>query len=582
MSSVPLLQVCPLGADGAVESVVRALEGAWRTAGVRVGVLHPFAVGHEGVLPGVPLTDVIDRPDEAFSVLAERHGRLESIDAVIGDGALPDALASVRFDLNCRLVATLGGGLVLVADAHDPQHAQALAVAIEAAAARDADVLACAVADGAEVRWLPAPVVVAPGDTVSKVLPRLRSGCTLLVAPERTDVLLGVALGVATGSFPAPGRVLFTTDAPTAPGASALVERYVPVTSRALDAAALLADAREAAGRRPLTPVVFQNQLASDARTADRHIVLPEGTEPRVLTAASRVLATRVARLTLLGREPEIRAAAAQAGVDISGAALVDPATSPLRDQFADTYATLRAKKGMTRERAYEIVADTTYFATMMVHEGLADGLVSGAAHTTADTIRPAFEIIKTAPGVGVVSSVFLMCLHDRVLVFGDCAVNPNPTSEQLADIAIQSADTAAGFGIEPRVAMLSYSTGTSGAGPDVELVAEATRLAQAKRPELSIDGPLQYDAAVVPSVGASKAPGSPVAGRATVLIFPDLSAGNAAYKAVQRSAGALAIGPVLQGLRRPVNDLSRGALVDDIVNTIAVTAIQAKKGATS
>jgi phosphate acetyltransferase len=232
----------------------------------------------------------------------------------------------------------------------------------------------------------------------------------------------------------------------------------------------------------------------------------------------------------------------------------------------------------MTLEQARQtLLSSTTYLGTMMVQEGLADGMVSGAIHTTADTIRPAFQIIKTVPGTAIVSSVFLMALADKVLVFGDCAVNPNPTPEQLADIAISSAATAAKFGIEPRVALLSYSTGTSGAGPDVDAVSSAVSQVTQRSPELLVDGPIQYDAAVDPVVAASKLPNSPVAGQATVLVFPDLGAGNIAYKAVQRSAGALAIGPVLQGLRKPVNDLSRGALVDDIVNTVIITAIQAQ-----
>ncbi|HMS37619.1 MAG TPA: phosphate acetyltransferase, partial [Arachnia sp.] len=250
--------------------------------------------------------------------------------------------------------------------------------------------------------------------------------------------------------------------------------------------------------------------------------------------------------------------------------------TSDLRDRFAARYAELRAKKGVTLEQARERVADVSYFGTMMVLEGLADGMVSGAVNTTAHTIRPALEVIKTRPGISVVSSVFLMCLADRVLVFGDCAVNPNPTPEQVAEIAIASAATARQFGIEPRVAMLSYSTGSSGAGPDVEQTIEATRLVRERAPQLAVDGPLQYDAAVDPDVARTKMPDSPVAGKATVLIFPDLQTGNNTYKAVQRSSGALAIGPVLQGLNKPVNDLSRGALVSDIINTVAITAIQA------
>jgi phosphate acetyltransferase len=247
-----------------------------------------------------------------------------------------------------------------------------------------------------------------------------------------------------------------------------------------------------------------------------------------------------------------------------------------MREQFALEYARLRAHKGMTVDAARDVVVDVSYFGTMMVLLGLADGMVSGAAHTTAHTIRPAFEVIRTAPGVSVVSSVFFMCLRDRVLVYGDCAVIPDPTAEQLADIAISSAVTAAQFGVEPRVAMLSYSTGESGVGAEVDKVRTATALVRERRPDLSVDGPIQYDAAVDASVARTKLPESEVAGRATVFVFPDLNTGNNTYKAVQRSAGAVAIGPVLQGLRRPVNDLSRGASVRDIVNTVAITAIQA------
>ncbi|PQM44323.1 Phosphate acetyltransferase [Mycobacterium talmoniae] len=275
-----------------------------------------------------------------------------------------------------------------------------------------------------------------------------------------------------------------------------------------------------------------------------------------------------------------MRRRGAELGVDLADAQVLDPDRSGMLERFGAEYARLRAHKGISEERGREIMRDISYFGTMMVHLGVADGMVSGAAHTTAHTIRPSFEIIKTAPGVSTVSSVFLMCLADRVLAFGDCAVVPDPTVDQLADIAISSAATAARFGIEPRVALLSYSTGDSGAGADVDKVRAATQLVHQRQPDLRADGPMQYDAAVEPSVAAAKMPGSPVAGNATVLVFPDLNTGNNTYKAVQRTAGAVAIGPVLQGLAKPVNDLSRGALVDDIVNTVAITAIQAQGGA--
>ncbi|RIK14789.1 MAG: phosphate acetyltransferase, partial [Acidobacteria bacterium] len=272
---------------------------------------------------------------------------------------------------------------------------------------------------------------------------------------------------------------------------------------------------------------------------------------------------------------------AAALGLHLDAAAVLDPQTAALRDDFAQEYARLRAHRGVTVEQAHDVVADPAYFGTLMVHLGHADGMVSGAITSTASTVRPALEVIRTAPGVSVVSSVFFMCLADRVLVYGDCAINPDPTAEQLADIAVSSAATAAQFGVEPRVAMLSYSTGGSGSGADVDKVREATALVRERAPRLPVEGPLQYDAAVDPAVAATKLKDSAVAGRATVLIFPDLNTGNNTYKAVQRSAGAVAVGPVLQGLNAPVNDLSRGATVRDIVNTVAITGIQAK-GATS
>ncbi|GAB3954411.1 hypothetical protein GCM10027614_61450 [Micromonospora vulcania] len=304
--------------------------------------------------------------------------------------------------------------------------------------------------------------------------------------------------------------------------------------------------------------------------------MLPEGAEDRILRAAEILLRRGVADLTLLGRPDDIARRNRELGVDLGDATVVDPVTSGWRDEFAVEYARLRAHRGVTAELAHDIVAQPNYFGTLMVAAGHADGMVSGSTHTTAATIRPAFEIIRTVPGVSVASSVFFMLLADRVLVYGDCAVNRDPDAAQLADIAISSADTAARFGIEPRVAMLSYSTGSSGAGADVEKVATATALVRERRPDLLVEGPIQYDAAIDPAVAATKLPGSPVAGRATVFIFPDLNTGNNTYKAVQRSAGAVAVGPVMQGLRRPVNDLSRGATVPDIVNTVAITAIQA------
>jgi phosphate acetyltransferase len=305
--------------------------------------------------------------------------------------------------------------------------------------------------------------------------------------------------------------------------------------------------------------------------------VLPEGKDDRVLLAAEQLLRRGVVDLTVLGTERDVRARAAALTLTLPGVHIVDPLTSEHREDFARTYYELRMHKGVTPDTALDQMGDVSYFGTMMIHRGLADGMVSGAAHTTAHTIRPAFEFIRTAPGRKVVSSVFLMCLADRVLVYGDCAVVPDPDPEQLADIAISAAGTASMFGIEPRIAMLSYSTGESGSGADVDKVRRGTAIAREQRPDLLIEGPIQYDAAVDPDVARTKLPGSPVAGRATVFVFPDLNTGNNTYKAVQRSAGAVAIGPVLQGLNKPVNDLSRGALVPDIVNTVAITAIQAQ-----
>jgi phosphate acetyltransferase len=329
-----------------------------------------------------------------------------------------------------------------------------------------------------------------------------------------------------------------------------------------------------------VTPLMFEQRLLERAKADRRHIVLPEGSEDRILQAAEEVLLRGMADLTVLGDPDAVKHRGASLGLELDGLRVVDPQTSEWRQDFADTYYELRRHKGVARPVAEDLMADVSYFGTMMVHKGLADGMVSGAAHTTAHTIRPAFEFIRTVPGASIVSSVFLMLLTDRVLVYGDCAVVPNPDAEQLADIAVASAGTAAQFGIEPRVAMLSYSTGESGAGSDVDKVRQATAIARERRPDLLIEGPIQYDAAIDPEVARSKLPDSQVAGRATVFVFPDLNTGNNTYKAVQRSANAVAVGPILQGLRKPVNDLSRGATVADIVNTVAITAIQAQGAA--
>ncbi|MDT0434757.1 phosphate acetyltransferase [Streptomyces sp. NPDC005840] len=400
-----------------------------------------------------------------------------------------------------------------------------------------------------------------PSDGVLTLAARLAPGTPVLSAPGNSFV-------TATELFSLEGKLNAATPrkAETALG---LFERHVDTTE--------LLERVSAPSTDRVTPMMFEHKLLEQARSDRRRVVLPEGTEERVLHAAEVLLRRGVCDLTLLGPVDRIRKTAADLGIDLGDSELIDPATSELRDTFAEKYAALRAHKGVTVELAYDVVSDVNYFGTLMVQEGLADGMVSGSVHSTAATIRPAFEIIKTKPDAAIVSSVFFMCLADKVLVYGDCAVNPDPDAEQLADIAIQAAATAEQFGVEPRIAMLSYSTGTSGSGADVDKVREATALVRSRRPDLRIEGPIQYDAAVEPSVAATKLPGSEVAGQASVLIFPDLNTGNNTYKAVQRSAGAIAVGPVLQGLRKPVNDLSRGALVQDIVNTVAITAVQAQ-----
>jgi phosphate acetyltransferase len=327
-----------------------------------------------------------------------------------------------------------------------------------------------------------------------------------------------------------------------------------------------------------VTPLMFEYELIERAKRQRKHIVLPEATDERILRAAEILLIRDVVDVTLLGPEIEVGERIAAMGLQLEDAHIIDPVESPRHAEFTAEFLKQRGHKGVTEDQAHDLMHDPTYFGTMMVHLGLADGMVSGAAHTTANTIRPAFQLIRAKPDYSVVSSVFLMCLDDHVLVYGDCAIVTRPTAEQLADIAIASAQTAAMFDIEPRIAMLSYSSGQSGHGTDVDKVRQATRLVQQRAPELLVDGPIQYDAAVDPGVAAKKMPGSKVAGQATVFIFPDLNTGNNTYKAVQRTAGAVAVGPVLQGLNKPVNDLSRGCTVPDIVSTVAITAIQAQE----
>lgn len=581
-----VLHIAPTRPDISVEETARRLLTELENRAVHVNLGPLFAAD--------PVTAATD-PDRVLSAAVEAVEKVSG-DVVVTSAQLPEALHPVAFTLQARLATELGAGLVLVSDGNDGSLEQ---VATAAATDLHATVVGVRLVDGSwtgnsggasSYRLLsgsfsnhvtdPTHITISPKESAGDVLKRLTGDTCPVVPVERIDILIGLIVGLASGRFPLPAAVLVSGEG-LPKSVTRTWSRFVPTVAlvqlgASSSGTAVLARARQVRDARPVTPLLFQRRLLDEARAVDQRIVLPEGTEPRIVRAAADVLRTGGARLILLGDPGAVRRVAAAEGVDISGADIVDPTNDPLRERFADEYAELRAKKGITREQAHDRVADVSYFGTMMVRDGLADGMVSGAVNTTAHTIRPAFEVIRTKPGVSLVSSVFFMCLPDRVLAFGDCAVNPNPTAPQLADIAIASAVTAEQFGLDPRVALLSYSTGASGTGPDVDLVKEATAILHEKAPGLCADGPLQFDAAVAESVARSKAPGSPVAGRANVLIFPDLSAGNAGYKAVQRTAGALAIGPVLQGLNRPVNDLSRGALVEDIVNTILITAIQA------
>ncbi|MEJ2715699.1 MAG: phosphate acetyltransferase [Deltaproteobacteria bacterium] len=441
----------------------------------------------------------------------------------------------------------------------------------------------------------------------------------LIIAPaDRSDIVVGSLLAHVSNTYPHLAGLMLTGNLSIAPQVAKLIEGLItsslPICSVATDtfstavavddvpaaiepensrkiAAALgiieeHVDFSELGKRlrveRPhrVTPLMFEYKLIQQAKSDRMHVVLPEGEEERVLKAAEILLLRDVVEITLLGDVDRIEQKIKNLGLSLDAVQMVDPATSSLREEFARQYYEIRKHKGISEDVAYDAMADVSYFGTMMVYGGKVDALVSGSVHTTQDTIRPAFHIIGVRSGSSIASSVFFMCMPDRVLVFGDCAVNPDPNPAQLAEIAVSSADTASLFGIEPRVAMLSYSTGESGKGVDVEKVGQATRLARERRPDLEIEGPIQYDAAVDPTVARIKMPESKVAGRATVFVFPDLNNGNITYKAVQRSAHAIAIGPVIQGLKKPVNDLSRGATVPDIVNTIAITAIQAQSAA--
>ncbi|WP_347110883.1 phosphate acetyltransferase [Paenarthrobacter sp. S56] len=451
------------------------------------------------------------------------------------------------------------------------------------------------------------------GMNADDFLVTLASGDLVVVPGDRTDVILACVASALSPDLPSPAGIILTDGLRPAPNVVKLLERApfpvftgkadlystakrvstvrseihtgesrklaaaLGIWSRKVDEAELL---EQLALPRPtaVTPLRFFNDLIERARHHKRHVVLAEGEELRIVRAAEILRRRDVCDLTLLGKAATINQLAAVHGVDLGGVHIIDPAAAPDRERFAREYCRLRTHKGMILERAREIMLDPAYFGTMMVHLGMADGMVSGAAHTTANTIRPALEFIKGHDPHDVISSVFFMLFPDRVLVYGDCAVVPDPTAGQLAQIAVASADTAARFGVQPRIAMLSYSTGQSGAGTSVEKVRQATELVKAARPDLPVEGPIQYDAAVDAGVASAKLPSSVVAGKATVLVFPDLNTGNNTYKAVEHSAGAVAVGPILQGLRKPINDLSRGSSVEDIINTVAITAIQAQR----
>ncbi|GAB2535380.1 phosphate acetyltransferase [Brachybacterium huguangmaarense] len=559
--------------------------------------------------PVIMVVSGLDRAPEQIATLAsvsasEFASHYAAPFAVVVNRADPEGQAAVRDAVTARL-----GASTLVSVIPENPVIQAPTVADLQAAVSGRQIQGSA-------EWLGRVSLgtVVAAMSLPNVLIRIGENHTVIAPGDRFDLLPALYLAQQSGTFPALASIILTGGYEPPQPVSHLLEGIrqdlpVIVTDEStFDAALRVAQARgrlradspqkiDAARRavaenldvegilgavavarsEVVTPMMFEFELLARARGAKKRIVLPEGDEPRILAAAEVLLARGVADLILLGDETEIRARASQLGHDITEARIVSPHDPELLEKYAAEYARLRAKKGVTLEEARERIQDVSYFGTMMVQMGEADGMVSGAVHSTAHTIRPSFEIIKTKPGAKIVSSVFLMALEDRVLVYGDCAVNPDPTAEQLADIAAQSAATAAQFGVEPRVAMLSYSTGTSGTGADVDKVREATEIVRREQPELDVEGPIQYDAAVDASVAKTKLPDSAVAGRATVFVFPDLNTGNNTYKAVQRSAGAIAMGPVLQGLNKPVNDLSRGALVEDIINTVVITAIQAQ-----
>lgn len=447
------------------------------------------------------------------------------------------------------------------------------------------------------------------------LLGHLKDGTLVITSGDRADILLGCLAADSASTYPRMSGILLTGGHKPAPSVQLLIDGFsnasFPILSvqedtfstaikvskvegtlnfdniRKIETAlglfeegvkiSELKNIIEVSHSSRVTPLMFEYGLIQAAKTDKQRIVLPEGEEPRILQACELLLLRQACEIILLGNPVRIKQKMSELGLKLDAIQIIDPTTSELRQEYADTYYELRKHKGITPEIAFETISDASYFGTMMVYKGHADGMVSGSVNTTQHTIRPALEFIKTRPGVSIVSSIFFMCLEQNVLVFGDCAVNPNPDEKQLAEIAVSAAETSIAFGIEPRVAMLSYSTGDSGSGKEVEKVREATKIAKTLRPDLMIEGPIQFDAAFDPEVAKIKLKNSKVAGKATVFIFPDLNTGNNTYKAVQRSANSVAIGPVLQGLNKPVNDLSRGCTVPDILNTVIITAIQAQ-----
>jgi phosphate acetyltransferase len=451
--------------------------------------------------------------------------------------------------------------------------------------------------------------------TIDTMLSYLQENDLIITGGDRSDVILGILAANDSGAYPTIAGILLIGDILPKESFLKLIRGFskisLPILSISGDTLSAALKARKvpaqitinserkialamglfssrvntediekcidtASNSMSMTPIMFEYNMFEMARKNKKRIVLPESNDDRVLRAAEIVIRRDVADIILLGKVSDINKKAASLGINISNATIIDPAKSPLMENYAKEFYELRKSKGVTIELAKDAMQGLSYFATMMVHKGDADGMVSGAIHTTSDTIRPALQIIKTKPNISIISSIFFMCLDTKVLVYGDCAVNKDPNAEELAQIAISSADTAVSFGIKPKIAMLSYSTGSSGEGADVEKVKDAVKIVKSIRPDLMVEGPIQYDAAIDPIVAKTKLPESKVAGQATVFIFPDLNTGNNTYKAVQRSSNAVAVGPVLQGLKKPVNDLSRGCLVADIVNTVAITAIQA------